>query len=126
MPDVLIYIYNKRYIFIGQVLRGMKYFGPILLIVLVFAIMVGGTYSRQELVQTSIQLIPTATAQPELVESTLAKYNGIHSVRLSKADNHLEITYNKARLSIEDLSHILISLGYRPLPVEPAKASAAM
>ncbi len=104
----------------------MKYLGAVFFIILVFAIMVGGTYQRHEIVQTSLQLIPTPVAQPELVEPTLSEYNGIQSVRLSRSDNRLQITYNKARMSVADLEHILVSLGYRTVPVQPAKVRAAM
>ena len=106
--------------------RNMKYIGVIFLIVLVLAIMVGGSYNRQEVIQTQIQLVPTSVAQPELVESTLAEYNGIYSVQLSRSDHVLRISYNKARFSLDDLCHILIALGYQVPTVEPAHVSATM
>jgi len=106
--------------------RGMRYIGAIVVTLLVFAIIVGGNYSRQEIVEVSIQLIPTPIAQPGLVESTLVEYNGIRSARLSRADNLLQVTYDKAKITLEDLNHILISLGYRPLPIEPARIRAVM
>ncbi len=104
----------------------MRYIGAIIVTLLVFAIIVGGNYNRQEFVEVSIQLEPTPVAQLSLVESALVKYNGIHSVRLSKADNQLQITYDKARITIEDLNHILISLGYQPVPVGSARVRSAM
>ncbi len=103
----------------------MRYIGAIAVTLLVFAIIVGGNYSHQELVEVSIQLKPTAVAQPGLVESAVADYNGILSVRLSK-DNQLQVTYDKARITIEDLNHILISLGYQPVPAGAARIRAAM
>ncbi len=103
----------------------MRYIGAMVVTLLVFAIIVGGNYSHQELVEVSIQLNPTPVAQPGLVESALADYNGIISVRLSK-DNQLQVTYDKARITIEDLNHILISLGYQPVPAGAAKMRAAM
>ncbi|UCH10237.1 MAG: hypothetical protein JSU61_13745 [Fidelibacterota bacterium] len=104
----------------------MKYIGAILLVVLVFAIMVGGTYSRHETVKASIQLIPTSSAQPELVESTLAEYNGIYSVQLLLSTNRLQITYNKARITLEDVCHLLMSLGYRTTEGGILKAGATL
>ncbi len=104
----------------------MRYIGAIAVTLLVFAIIVGGNYSREELVEVSIQLKPTAVAQPGLVESALADYNGIHLVKLSRADNQLHVTYDKARITIEDLNHILISLGYQPVPAGAARIRAAM
>ncbi len=103
----------------------MRYIGAIAVTLLVFAIIVGGNYSHEELVEVSIQLKPTAVAQPGLVESALADYNGILSVRLSK-DDQLQVTYDKARITIEDLNHILISLGYQPVPAGAARIQAAM
>ncbi len=104
----------------------MKYAGAIALIFIVFAIMVSGTYSSEELVEASIQLVPTSIAQPELVESTLIECNGIQSVELSLIDNILQITYNKARVSLEDLSHILVSLGYQPIHTRQQMIQAGM
>ena len=104
----------------------MKYAGAIALIFIVFAIMVSGTYSNEELVEASIQLVPTSIAQPELVESTLIECNGIHFVELSLIDNILQITYNKARVSLEDLSHILVSLGYQPIPARQQMIQAGI
>ncbi|MCH7520534.1 MAG: heavy-metal-associated domain-containing protein [Candidatus Marinimicrobia bacterium] len=101
----------------------MKYIGALLLAGIVFTIVVEGTYSRQELVQVSIPLIPTPFAQPASVGSTLEAYNGIHSARLSKDDNRLEVTYDKARLSMDDLRHLISSLGYRTVPVEAVKSA---
>ena len=104
----------------------MRYIVAIIVTLLVFAIIIGGNYSRQEVVEVSIQLEPTPVAQSGLAESALAEYNGIHSVRLSKTDNQLHITYDKARITIEDLNHILISLGYQPVPAGAARIRAAM
>jgi hypothetical protein len=104
----------------------MKYIGAILFVILVFAIMVGGTYSRHETVKASIQLVPTSSAQPELVVSTLAEYNGIYSVRLSQQNNQLQITYNKARITLDDVCHLLLSLGYGTTEDVPLKAGAAL
>ena len=104
----------------------MKYAGAIALIFIVFAIMVSCTYSNEELVEASIQLVPTSIAQPELVESTLIECNGIHSVELSAIDNILQITYNKARVSLEDLNYILVSLGYQPIPARRQIIQAGM
>ena len=109
-----------------MIYRGMRYIGAIVVTLLIFAIIVGGNYSRQEIVEVSIQLIPTPIAQPGLVESTLVEYNGIRSVRLSRADNLLRVTYDKARITLEDLNHILISLGYRPVPATQPRIPAAM
>ncbi|UCD36816.1 MAG: hypothetical protein JSW54_08215 [Fidelibacterota bacterium] len=106
--------------------RYMKYFGAFFLVILVCVIMVGGNYSRQEVVQTAIQLIPTPSAQPELVESTLAVYNGIHSVHLSRMDHKLHVTYNRARISFDDLCHLLNSLGYQTSQAKPVRAGAGM
>ena len=101
----------------------MKYIGALLLAGIVFTIVVQGTYSRQEVVQVSIRLITTPLAQPASVGFTLEAYNGIHSARLSKDDNRLEVTYDKARLSLDDLRHLISSLGYRTLPVEAVKSA---
>ena len=101
----------------------MKYLGALLLAVILFTIMVGGTYSKQEVVQISIQIIPTPIAQPALVGSSLAAYTGIHTARLSKEDNRLDVTYDKARISLDDLTHILTSLGYRVAPLVAVKSA---
>ena len=104
----------------------MRYLTPILLVVLVTAIMVGGSYSSQETAETAIRLIPTDGAQPELVETTLSAYNGIHGVQLSDAKDQLSITYDTSRLSMDDIRHILVSLGYRSKPLEGSKVRAGM
>lgn len=104
----------------------MKYIGFLFIVVLVFAIMLGGKYNQQEIVNTTIHLIPTSAAQPELVESTLAECNGIHFVRLSPEENLLDITYDKARISLADLTHRLVALGYRTVEPEFARVSAAI
>ena len=101
----------------------MKYIGALLLAGIVFTIVVEGTYSRKEIVQVSIRLVPTPFAQPASVGSTLEAFNGIHTARLSKDDNRLEVTYDKARLSLDDLRHLISSLGYRTLPVEVVKSA---
>lgn len=101
----------------------MKYIGALLLAVVVFTIMVEGTYSRQEVVQVSMRLIPTPFAQPASVGSTLEAYNGIHAARFLEKDNRLEVTYDKAHLSLDDLRHLISSLGYRTLPVEAVKSA---
>ncbi len=101
----------------------MKVIGALLLAVIVFTIMVEGTYSRQEVVQVTLQIVPTPFAQPASVGSTLATYNGIHAARLSEEDNLLEVTYDKARLSLDDLRHLISSLGYRTVPVEAVKSA---
>jgi hypothetical protein len=104
----------------------MKYIGFLFIVVLVFAIMLGGTYHQQEIVSTTIHLIPTSTAQPELVESALAECNGIHFVRLWSEENQLDITFDKARISLDDLTHRLVALGYQAVAPELAKVSAAI
>ena len=101
----------------------MKYIGALLLAGIVFTIVLEGTYSQQEVVQVSIRLIPTSFAQPTSVGSTLEAYNGIHAARLSEEDNRLEVTYDKARLSMDDLCHLISSLGYRTVPVEVVKGA---
>ncbi|MFC1543276.1 hypothetical protein ACFL4K_01910 [Candidatus Neomarinimicrobiota bacterium] len=104
----------------------MKYIGAILLIFLIFAIMVNGTYSREEIIEVSIQLVPTSIAQPDLVESTLVECNGIQSALLSKSDNELQITYDKARVTLEDLNHLLASLGYQLIQIKAAGVRATI
>ncbi len=101
----------------------MKNLGALLLAAILFTIMVGGSYSKQEVVQISIQVIPTPLARPTLVGSSLAAYTGIHSARLSKENNRFDVTYDKARISLDDLSHILTSLGYRVVPLEEVKSA---
>lgn len=101
----------------------MKYFGALLLIVLVFTIIVGGTYNQQEVVEISIQLVPTATAQPGLVESTLGEFAGIMAVHHSKDNNLLEVSYDKARLNLDDIKHLIKTMGYKSVPVEEVSSS---
>ncbi len=101
----------------------MKYIGAILLIAVVFSIIVGGTYTPQEMVDVSIQLIPTPTAQPALVESALSEFGGIVSVRHHPDNDLLEVTYDKARISLEDLSHLIYTLGYKLILLEPVQSS---
>ncbi|UCH63980.1 MAG: hypothetical protein JSU77_05955 [Fidelibacterota bacterium] len=104
----------------------MRYIVAIIITFLVFAIIIGGKYNHQEMVEVTIHLEPTPVAQPGLVESSLAEYDGILSVRLSTDDNQLHITYDKARITIEDLNPLLISLGYKPVSVGAARIRAAM
>ena len=104
----------------------MRYFAPIVLIVLVFAIMVGGSYDNAGVGQTSLKLVPTATAQPELILSAIGAYNGVRSVNMSASDNRLLVTYYKGHISIDDLRHILSSLGYRSAPTGDGKVRAGM
>ncbi|MEE9466057.1 MAG: hypothetical protein V3W14_10855 [Candidatus Neomarinimicrobiota bacterium] len=101
----------------------MKYLGALLLIVLVFTIIVGGTYNQQEVVDISIQLVPTPTAQPGLVESSLREFAGIVDVHHSKDNNLLEVSYDKARLSVADINHLISTLGYESVPVEEVRSS---
>ena len=101
----------------------MKYFGAILLIAVVFSIIVGGTYSPREMVDVSIQLIPTPTAQPALVESALSEFGGIVSVRHYPFNDLLEVTYDKARITLEDLRHLIHTMGYKSILLEPVQSS---
>ncbi len=93
---------------------------------LVFAIMVGGSYDHHGVAQTALRLVPTENAQPELIVSTLGALNGIQAVDLSRVDHRLLITYDKGRISLADLHHILISLGYNSVPIQEAKVRAGM
>ena len=75
------------------------------------------------MVDVSFQLIPTPTAQPTLVESALSEFGGIVAVRHNPDDDLLEVTYDKARISLEDLSHLIHTLGYNPILLEPVHSS---
>ncbi len=101
----------------------MKYIGAILLIAVVFSIIVGGTYTPQEMVDVSIQLIPTPTAQPALVESALSEFGGIVAVQHFPEDDLLKVTYDKSRISLDDLSHLIHTLGYKSILLEPVQSS---
>ncbi|MEE9162897.1 MAG: hypothetical protein V3U35_08015 [Candidatus Neomarinimicrobiota bacterium] len=104
----------------------MRYLAPILIVVLVFAIMVGGSYDRQDVAQASLQLVPTSLAQPELIEATIGEVNGIRALKFSRSDQQLLITYDTGRVSLADVNHMLLSLGYRAVPLGPTKVSAGM
>ena len=101
----------------------MKYFGAILLIAVVFSIIVGGTYTPREMVDVSLQLIPTPTAQPALVESALSEFGGIVAVRHYPFNDLLEVTYDKARITLEDLRHLIRTMGYKSILLEPVQSS---
>ena len=88
--------------------------------------MVGGSYDRQDVAQASLQLIPTSLAQPELIEATIGEFNGIRAVEYSRPDQQLLITYDTGRVSLAEVIHMLVSLGYRAVPLEPSKLSAGM
>ena len=104
----------------------MRFLTPIVLIVLVVAIMVGGSYDHAGVAQTALRLVPTVNAQPELIVSTLGALNGIQAVDLSRVDHRLLITYDKGRISLADLHHILRSLGYNSVPIQDTKVRASM
>ena len=104
----------------------MRFFAPIVLVVLVFAIMVGGSYDHSGVAQTSLRLVPTATAQPELIVSTIGAFNGVVAVELARSDKRLSVTYDQGRISLDDLRHILRSLGYKAVPTQDAKVRASM
>ncbi|MCK4578038.1 MAG: hypothetical protein KAU50_04565 [Candidatus Marinimicrobia bacterium] len=101
----------------------MKYFGALLLTLLVFTIMVGGTYNQQEIINVSLKLEPTADAQDVLVENAMCDYAGILTVKLDRDNNTLDVSYDKARLSLDDLCYIVSTLGFRTQPLEHTKAS---
>ncbi len=101
----------------------MKYIGAILLVAVVFSIIVGGTYTPQEMVDVSIQLIPTPTAQPALVESALGEFGGIVAVQHFPEHDLLKVTYDKARITLDDLSHLIHTLGYKSILLEPVQSS---
>ena len=102
----------------------MRHIGALIFIIAVLAIMVGGRYHNSERIESSLQLIPTSQAQPQLVEATLLDYDGIYSARLSRTDHRLDVEYNSARVSQEDLEHILAALGYRLLAEQSATRAA--
>jgi hypothetical protein len=102
----------------------MRHIGALIFIIAVLAIIVGGRYHNTEKIESSLQLQPTSRAQPQLVEATLLEYDGIYSVRLSQSENRLDVVYDRAQISQEDLEHILAALGYRLLPEQPATRAA--
>ncbi len=101
----------------------MKYIGALLLVAVVFTIIVGGTYNQQEVVDISIQLVPTADAQPALVETALSEFGGIVAVHLSPENDLLQVSYDKARLNPADISHLINTLGYKSVAVEEVRSS---
>ncbi len=101
----------------------MRYTGAALIAALVFTIIVGGTYSQREIVHASYQLIPTPTAQPELVETALTEFSGIEKVSLSEDATKLEITFDEARISTSELTDLISSFGYLPIQLEMVKAA---
>lgn len=100
----------------------MRYTSAALIAALVFTIIVGGTYHQREIVYASYQLIPTPTAQPKLVESALTEFSGIEKVSLSQDETKLEITFDEARISIDELGGLISSFGYLPIPLEMVRA----
>jgi len=80
--------------------------------------MLEGTYSQQQMVKVTFELVPTEAAQPNIVENAITQYSGIRSVIHLRDENRLEIAYDEARISLDELTHIISSLGYDP--VHPA------
>jgi hypothetical protein len=44
-------------------------------------------------------------------------------VRHHQDNDLLEVTYDKARISLEDLSHLIHTLGYKSILLEPVQSS---
>jgi len=103
----------------------MKLFGLAIVAVAFFSIMVEGTYSRSEVVEVTLQLVPSPLAQPDLVERTLADYAGVKSVVLDRASSRLDVSFDKADISLADLEHLLTTLGYRALEPQTVQAAQA-
>ncbi len=103
----------------------MKFFGLAIIAVAFFSIMVDGTYSRSEVVEVTLQLVPSPMAQPDLVERSLGEYNGVQSVVLDRASSRLSVRYDKARITLTDLEHLLTTLGYRALELQTVQAAQA-
>lgn len=101
----------------------MRYLGAALIAALVFTIIIGGTYSQREIVYATYQLIPTPTSQPELVESALTEFSGIEKVSLSEDATKLDITFDEARISVDELGGLISSFGYMPIPLEMVRAT---
>ncbi|MFC1481022.1 hypothetical protein ACFL6E_02100 [Candidatus Neomarinimicrobiota bacterium] len=101
----------------------MKYVGAVLLILLVFTIMLQGTYSQQQMVEVSFELVPTEAAQPNIVENTITQYSGIRSVNHLRDENRLDIAFDQAKISLDELLHIISSLGYDPVHPTGSEAS---
>ena len=103
----------------------MKLFGLVIVAFAFFAIMMEGTYNRSEVVEVTLQLVPSPMAQPDLVEQSLGDYSGVLSVVLDRASSRLAVRYDKARISLADLEHLLTSLGYRALEPQTVQAAQA-
>ncbi len=102
----------------------MKYVGAILLIVVVFTIMLEGTYSQQQVVEVTFELVPTEAAQPNVIENAINQYSGIRSVSHFRDENRLEIAFDQASITLDELVHIISSLGYDP--VQPTGFEASL
>lgn len=100
-----------------------KFLSPIVIIVILFAIILEGTYNQAEVVESTLQLSPTSTSLPLLVEQSLVGIAGVQTVRFSAEENSLWITYDKSRVSIIELEHILTALGYKLIPTQTADIS---
>ena len=90
----------------------MKYVGAVLLILVVCTIMVEGTYSQEQMVEVTFELVATESAQPNVIENAITQYTGVRSVSLLNADTQLAIEYDQAKISMDELLHIITSFGY--------------
>lgn len=100
-----------------------KLLSPIVIIVILFAIILEGTYSQAEVVESTLQLSPTSTSLPLLVEQSMVGIAGVQAARFTAEENSLLITYDKGRVSREELEHILTALGYKLVPPQTADIS---
>jgi len=101
----------------------LKYLSPVAIIVILFAIILEGTYRQAEVVESTLQLAPTSTSMPLLVEQSMIEIAGVQAARFSAKENVILITYDKGRVSMEELMHILTALGYKLVPPQTADAS---
>ena len=101
----------------------MKFFGAVLLLGAFLSIIMEGTYSKREVVEVTLHLVPTHLAQPDLIERSLIGFDGIQSAVLERATSTIAVTYDKSRITLSELEHLLTSMGYRPVPIEPIQAA---
>ena len=101
----------------------MKILGAILLFSAFISIIMEGTYSKSEVVEVTLHLVPTPLAQPDLIERSLVDFDGIQSAVLERATSTIAVTYDKAQITLSELEYLLTSMGYRPVPVESIQAT---
>ncbi|MFC1747003.1 hypothetical protein ACFLZR_01550 [Candidatus Neomarinimicrobiota bacterium] len=100
-----------------------RYLAPVAIIIILFAIILEGTYSQPEEIRTALQLSPTTTSRPLLVETSLSQVTGVKDAVFNAENSSITIVYNQGQVSLDHLEHILLALGYAVVPPQRAEVS---